>query len=419
MSARSPGLTLITVVSAALGGEDPAGRLVVRALLGEGMPVASRQIVDEDETALELALGGVLCAHGLVVILASPGGSAGDIVRRSLARLTGARLVLNERLLALVEDDFAGRGQAMPQRLDRLALLPQGAELWPAPSGEPGWMLEARGAVIVVLPLGSAHLPVLIEERLKPLTRRRLGAGVSVLRTLLTAGLSAAEAEDRLGPWLGKPGPVSVSTVVVAGDVWVRLLARGSSRQAALGELDPVESAVRSALGDDCYGSDEDTPEAEVGRLLIARALTVSVAESCTGGLLGHRLTNIPGSSRYFECGVIVYSNRAKEELLGVPEPLLRAHGAVSAPVAEAMATGICRLSGARCGLAVTGIAGPEGGTPAKPIGTAFIAAASPPGVDVRHFRFPGGRDAVKWQSAQSALDMLRRALLRLPSSPS
>jgi nicotinamide-nucleotide amidase len=409
---------VLTVASAALGAEDPAGRLVTRALLGEGMPVASRQVVDEDEAALDLALGRMLDARGLVVILAPPGGSAGEIVRRVLARLVGTRLVLNDKLLALVEKEFARRGQAMPHRLDRLGLLPQGAELWPAPSGEPGWMLEAREAVIVVLPLESAHLPALIEERLKPLARRPIGAEASMLRTLLTAGLAAADAEERLGPWLGKGGPVSVSSVLVEGDVRVRLLARAGARQAALGDLSRVESAVRAALGDDCYGSDEDTLEGVVGRLLVERALTVSVAESCTGGLLGHRLTSIPGSSRYFERGVIAYSSRAMEELLGVPEPLRSAHGAVSAPVAEAMATGICRLSGARCSLAVTGIAGPGGGTPTKPVGTVFIAAASPAGVEVRHCRFPGGRDAVKWQSTQSVLDMLRRALLRLPAPP-
>ncbi len=411
------GAHVLTVASAPLGGDDPAGRLVVRALLAEGVPVASRQIVAEAEAALEPALAGALAAGGVVVVLAPPGGSAGDIVRRTLARLTGARLMLNAKLLALLEEDFARRGQAMPHRQDRLALLPHGAELWTAPSGEPGWALETREAVVVVLPLGSAHLAVLIAERLRPLARQRLaGAGAGVLRTLLTAGLSPADAEARLGPWLGKPGPVSVSSVVVDGDVWVRLLARGSSRPSALAALAPVEAAVRAALGHDCYGSEEDTLEAAVGQLLVERALTVSVAESCTGGLLGHRLTNISGSSRYFERGVIVYSNRAKEELLGVPAPLLVAHGAVSAPVAEAMATGICRVSGSPCGLAVTGIAGPDGGTPTKPVGTVFIAAASPSGVDVRHFRFSGGRDAVKWRSAQSALDMLRRALVRSPA---
>ncbi|PYO27741.1 MAG: hypothetical protein DMD86_17430, partial [Candidatus Rokuibacteriota bacterium] len=279
---------VLTVASAPLGGDDPAGRLVVRALLAEGVPVASRQIVDEAEAALEPALAGALAAGGLVVVLAPPGGSAGDIVRRMVARLTGARLMLNDKLLALLEQDFARRGQAMPHRQDRLALLPQGAELWTAPSGEPGWALETREAVIVVLPLGSAHLAVLIAERLRPLARQRLaGAGAGVLRTLLTAGLSPADAEDRLGSWLGKPGPVSISSVVVDGDVWVRLLARGSSRASALAELAPVEAAVRAALGHDCYGSDEDTLEAAVGQLLVDRALTVSVAESCTGGLLG------------------------------------------------------------------------------------------------------------------------------------
>jgi len=148
----------------------------------------------------------------------------------------------------------------------------------------------------------------------------------------------------------------------------------------------------------------------------------VSTAESCTGGLIGHRLTNIAGSSRYVERGVIVYSNQAKEDLLGVPGDLLRAHGAVSAPVAEAMAAGICRISGSPCGISVTGIAGPDGGTLAKPVGTVFIGAAVPgpdaPRIQVRRFRFPGGREAVKWQSSQAGLDMLRRALLSTPVAP-
>src|SRR5206468_3635826 len=135
---------VLTVASAPLGDDDPAGRLVARALLAEGVPVAARQIVDEDQAALEQVLGGALGGGGLVVVLAAPGGSAGDVVRRALARLTGARLVLNEKLLAALEKDFTRRGQAMPHRLDRLGLLPQGAEPWLASSGEPGWALEAR-----------------------------------------------------------------------------------------------------------------------------------------------------------------------------------------------------------------------------------------------------------------------------------
>ena len=408
---------VVTVGAAQLGAaDDPAGLLVARALLAEGVPVASRQVVDEDETAVEEALRGAVEAAALVVVLAQPGGSSGEVMRRVLSRLSGARLALNDKLLAALEEDFARRGQAMPRRLDRLALLPQGAQIWPG-AGEPAWVLEVRRAAVAVLPAGSAMLGSLVESHLRPLARERLGAGQStVLRTLHTTGLAPAAAEVRLDRWLGGVGPVAVSCVQVDGVVWVQLRARAASRPAAEAALAPVEREVREALGPDCWGADEETLEVVVGRLLLERRLTVSMAESCTGGLVGHRLTNIAGSSRYVERGVVVYSNEAKAELLGVPQEMLRAHGAVSAPVAEAMAAGICRISGSACGIAVTGIAGPDGGTLTKPVGTVFVAAAAPgpagPRIEVRRFRFAGGREAVKWQSSQAALDLLRRALL-------
>jgi len=150
--------------------------------------------------------------------------------------------------------------------------------------------------------------------------------------------------------------------------------------------------------------------------LLRERGLSVSVAESCTGGLLGHRLTNIAGSSAYFERGVVVYSNRAKQELLGVPDVVLRAHGAVSAQTAEAMARGVCERTGSACGIAVTGIAGPDGGSDAKPVGTVFIGVDVSGAVACKRFLFRGDRVGVKWQSSQMALDMLRRRLLEIPS---
>jgi nicotinamide-nucleotide amidase len=407
---------IVTVGAARLGAaDDPAGSMVARALLAEGVPVASRQIVDDDEAAVEEALRGAVEAASLVVVLAQPGGSSGEVVRRALSRISGARLSLNDKLLALLEEDFARRGQAMPRRLDRLALVPQGATLWLA-AGEPAWTLEVNRAVVAVLPASSASLGSLVDTHLRPLARQRLGAGEStVFRTLQTTGLSPADVEERLGRWLGADSAVAVSCVPVDGDVWVQLRARAASRSAAAAALAPVEREVRQALGIDCWGGDEDTMEVVVGRLLLERHLTVSMAESCTGGLVGHRLTNIAGSSRYVERGVVVYSNEAKQQLLGVPEAMLREHGAVSAPVAEAMAAGICRISGSPCGIAVTGIAGPDGGTPTKPVGTVFIAAAVPgadgPRITVRRFRFPGGREAVKWQSSQAALDLLRRAL--------
>jgi len=408
------GVRILTVGVAELAGrDDAAGLAVARALRADGVPVASRAVVDEDEAALEATLGPALEGGGVVVVLAPPGGSGGDIVRRVLARLAGVRLVLSDRLLDLLAADSARRGRALPRRLERLALLPQGAQLWMAPDGPPGWALEARGALVAVLPLDAPDLSALVEQHLRPAARDRAGTGgVALVSLLRTAGVSAADAEERLAPWLGKEGPVTVSCLVVDGEVWVRLVARAPSRAVAEAALIAAAPAVRDALGTDCYGVDGESLEVVVGALLRERGLGVSTAESCTGGLVAHRLTNIPGSSRYVERGVVVYSNEAKTDLLGVPADLIRAHGAVSAPVAEAMARGACRIGGTACGVAITGIAGPDGGSPEKPVGTVFVGVASPAGVEVRRFRFAGGREAVKWQSAQAALDMLRRALL-------
>jgi len=418
------GVRIVTVGVAELAArDDAAGLSVARALRADGVPVASRAVVDEDEAALEAALGPALDGGGVVAVLAPPGGSGGDIVRRVLARLAGVRLVLSERLLDLLKADFARRGRALPRRLERLALLPQGAQLWTAPpggggaaappAGPPGWALEVRGALVAVLPLDAPDLSALVEQHLRPAARDRAGAGgVALVSLLRTTGVSAADAEERLAPWLGKEGPVTVSCLVVDGDVWVRLLARAPSRAVAEAALTAAGPAVREALGTDCYGVDGESLEVVVGALLRERGLGVSTAESCTGGLVAHRLTNIPGSSRYVDRGVVVYSNEAKTDLLGVPAELIRTHGAVSAPVAEAMARGVCRIGGTACGVAVTGIAGPDGGSPEKPVGTVFIGVASPAGVEVRRFHFAGGREAVKGQSAQAALDMLRRALL-------
>jgi nicotinamide-nucleotide amidase len=268
------------------------------------------------------------------------------------------------------------------------------------------------GSAAAVLPLQSGDLEALVRARVAPLALARPGGEVAVQRVLYTTGLGPAEAEERLGAWLGREGPVGVSSALVDGDVWVRLRARGGSRTQAEAALALVEHAVRQALGDDCYGADADRLEAAVGRLLVERGLTVSLAESCTGGLLGHRLTGVPESSRFVERGVVVYSGRAKQEMLGVPAAMLEAHGAVSAPVAEAMVRGICRAGGSACGLAVTGVAGPDEGTAQKPVGTVFVGCATPAGVASRRFRFSGDRAAVTWQASQAALDCLRRALL-------
>jgi nicotinamide-nucleotide amidase len=345
----------------------------------------------------------------LTVVVTGPGGSAGETVRRVLARLSGTRLVLNDRMLAALEASYRRHDRPLPRRAERQALLPQGATPWPGEDGEPAWIVDTARGAFAVLPRGTPSAA--LSTQLIDLARGRVGARGVVTRTLRTAGVSLGDLEERLAEWLGREGDVSVSTVPADGEVWVRLRARGATVDAATAALEAVESRVAAALGEDCYGRDGETLEQVVGRRLLERGLTVATAESCTGGLVGHRLTNIPGSSAWFERGVVVYSNRAKQELLGVPEGVLKSHGAVSAPCAEAMARGICAAAHAPCGVSITGIAGPDGGTPQKPVGTVFIGIAVDNDVTTRRFRFTGDRAAVKWQSSQMALDMLRRRL--------
>lgn len=399
------GLRLVGVAADASSGGDPTAP-VQALLVAAGVPVDGRVLVDDDEVALERALAS---DASLTVVVTGPGGSAGETVRRVLARLSGTRLVLNDRMLAALEASYRRHDRPLPRRAERQALLPQGATPWPADDGEPAWTVETSRGAFVVLPRGTPSAA--LATQLIDLARGRLGARGVVTRTLRTAGVSLGDLEERLAEWLGREGDVSVSTVPADGEVWVRLRARGATVDAATAALEAVESRVAAALGEDCYGRDGETLEQVVGRRLRERGLTVATAESCTGGLVGHRLTNIPGSSAWFERGVVVYSNRAKQELLGVPEDILKSHGAVSAPCADAMARGICAAAHAPCGVSITGIAGPDGGTPQKPVGTVFIGVAVEGDVTTRRFRFTGDRAAVKWQSSQMALDMLRRRL--------
>ena len=406
--AVSSGVRLVAIGSPLVTLDDD-GVAVAAALADAGVGLESRTVVDEDEAALERAL---TPPAPLTVLVAGPGGSTGDVTRRVLARVTGARLVLNERMLAALEEQHRRRDRPLPRRDERLALLPQGATVWALPEGEPAWALEGDGTAWVVLPRGGlgAGLAALVID----FARARLGRGAALgARTLRTAGVTLAELEDRLAPWLvpGDAGGDVALTASGEGEVWVRLRARAATPEAAAERLGALERRITEVLGEDCYGRDGDTLEQAVGRRLRARGMTLAVAESCTGGLVGHRLTSVSGSSAFFERGVVVYSNRAKEELLGVPSEILRTHGAVSGPCAEAMVRGICERSGSACGLSITGIAGPDGGTPGKPVGTVFIGLAVPGTVEARHFRFAGGRAAVKWQSSQMALDMLRRSL--------
>jgi nicotinamide-nucleotide amidase len=394
---------IVSVGAPLAGGGHPDVAALAAALAAAGMPAGAHVVVDDDETALEEALR----PDGVVAVVAGVGGSAGDSVRRVLSRITGARLLLSERMRALLDAHYARDDRPVPRAAERLALLPQGATV--ADGDAPVWTLESATAAWTVFLRGRVDDAA--TRTLIALASERLGArGAVAVRTLKTAGVGAEEIEDRLVERLGAQD-VSVTTIPGEGEVWVRIRARGTTHAAAAKRLAEVEEAVSALLGDDGYGRDDESLEEVVGRLLSARGLMLAVAESCTGGLVGHRITGVAGSSAYFDRGVMVYSNQAKQAMLGVDEAILRTHGAVSAPCAEAMARGICERAGTVCGLSITGIAGPGGAVPGKPVGTVFIGLAVRGEVTARRFRFLGDRASVKWQSSVMALDMLRRRL--------
>jgi nicotinamide-nucleotide amidase len=401
------GAVRLVSVGAPVAGAGHADVTAIAAALGAaGLPAGAHVVIADDEIALEQALN----VDGVVAVVADVGGSAGDSVRRVLSGITGARLVLNDRMRELLEARYARFDRPVPRSAERLALLPRGAVV--ADVDEPVWLLESERAVWVVFLRGSGAEGV--ERVLIPLAQARLASrGAVAVRTFKTAGAGAEDIEDRLVEHLGA-GEVTVTTLPLEGEVWVRARARGTTAADAAARLDGVERAIVALLGSDCYGRDGDSLEAVVGRLLSAHGLDLAVAESCTGGLVGHRITGVPGSSAYFERGVMTYSNEAKQEMLGVDEAILRAHGAVSAPCADAMVRGVCERAHAACGIAVTGIAGPGGATPTKPVGTVYIAVAVRGDVETRRFRFHGDRASVKWQSSVMALDMLRRRLEQL-----
>ena len=402
---------LLTVSADPAGIGADAAQAVGRALEREGCPVRARRVVLPEEGAVECALRQAAAGGGFVVA-AGEGEGAGTL-RQALARCLGSRLVLSSRALEAVTSVWAARGQAMPGRAEQLALVPQGATVVvPAEPGEPGILADLASAVVLVLPAGPAAAVSLARAHLLP-RLASAGAGPAVVvRTLRLVGLDVGTAEAELQAALRGADGVSGHALDTGEECWVRVRLRADSPGGAAGAFEALEPALRGAFGAAWYGVDDEALEVVVGRLLRARGWTVALAESCTGGLVGHRLTQVAGSSAYFERGVVVYSNEAKHALLGVPERVLREHGAVSAACAEWMARGARERAGTDIAVSVTGIAGPDGGTATKPVGTVFVGLADRQGAVVERHRFDRDRDGNKALSAVRALDLLRRRCL-------
>ncbi len=379
-----------------------------------GIAVAFKTIVGDDEPDLARALRTALGRADIVLCMGGLGPTEDDRTRETLAKVLGRRLVFRPAIRERIRERFRRRGWPMTSSNLKQCYVIEGAEVLENPNGTaPGQWLEAGRRRVALLPGPPREIKPMFDGLVLP-RLAGLGRGTSARRVLRLAGLGESAMENLLKPvYRAVPDGVTVTTLAGPGDLSIHLTYRGESAKAAAeARLDVLEAAIGRVLGTWIYSRDGAGLEAVVGSLLRGRGATLACAESCTGGLIGHRLTEVAGSSDYFLESAVVYGNGSKVRRLGVPARLIERHGAVSAPVARAMAAGIRRTAGADFGLAVTGVAGPGGGTVRKPVGLVYFALARARGVAVERHIFAGGRSAVKFQASQKALDMLRKALI-------
>ncbi len=392
---------------------DTNSVFLAEELLDIGIETAFKTIVGDDEKDMEDAVRTARERVDVILVTGGIGPTEDDITRKALARVLKKRLVLSDDALKAVKAVFKAKGKEYPGANDRQALIPAGARLLRNPVGvAPGFTLVEDGKFVAVLPGVPAEMQAMFREGLRPALEEHFGGKAVICRKVLhTCGLSESKVNELIQDILKQKRPAVGLTARDTG-VDIRIVAHEGSGARSRSTMERTEAEVRKNLGDAIYGVDGQEMEEVVGALLTQRKRTIAVAESCTGGLISGRITNIAGSSAYFERGAVVYSNAAKTEFLGVPADLIERHGTVSREVAKAMAQGMRERAKTDLGLAVTGIAGPSGGTPEKPVGLVYIALATVDGVTVNENRFLGTRTQVRQRSAQMALDMVRRYLI-------
>jgi competence/damage-inducible protein CinA-like protein len=379
-----------------------------------GWTVVYKTIVGDDPDNLRSLVQGALRRTELVIVMGGLGPTGDDITREAVARALGKDLVLDRSVLERIAERFRSRQIPLHRANRKQAFIIRGAAVLPNDNGTaPGQLIEVGKKRVVLLPGPFHELKPMCEKSVWPLLGKERRGYIS--RVVLKAtGLTESMAEALISDLYPKSSDLGLTILASPGQVEVHLTAFSKvSRLLAEAKLRRLKSRICGRLRTHIFSEAGESLEQVVGLLLIKQKMTLAVAESCTGGLISHRLTNVPGSSAYFLEGAVAYSNAAKVDLLAVPPGLIESYGAVSFFVARAMASGVRRRARADLGLAVTGIAGPDGGTPEKPVGLVFIALSWPGGVEVQKNLFPGKREQVKRQSAQRALDMVRRHLLQ------
>ena len=419
---RTLAIAEIIAVGTEMLGSDrtDTNSLFITARLNElGVEVRAKAVVADHLETLSSAIRNALERADLVVLTGGLGPTDDDLTRQAVAEVVGRPLDEDARIVETIRARFDRRGMRMPDINRRQARVIAGATtLDNAVGTAPGmWVDTGDGQVVLLLPGPPREMRPMFEAALDGPLAGRVGDERLVRRVVRIIGRTESHAEEKLRPlyarWATCSPPIAVTILAARGKIELQLSARDRDTTRASKVLGDAVADVVGVFGADVCSTDGRELEQVVGDLLRARSLRVALGESCTGGLVASRLTDVPGSSDYVERGVVAYSNRAKTELLEVPAALIAEHGAVSEPVALAMAEGARRRAGVEMGVGITGIAGPGGGSEAKPVGTVAIAVAGPgDGRRVRTWLFPGTRHHVKMFSATAAIDMLRRALI-------
>lgn len=416
-------IEIITIGNELTSGEiiDTNSAFMASELMANGFEVTYLTTAGDQEFYIETALQKAQ-EHAEVIIAAGGlGPTADDITTSAAAHALGRHLIINKEVLQELRERFAQRGMEMPLANEKQAFFPSQAEIIPNPLGTAnGFFLRHKGKLFIFLPGVPKELQYLFKEKVLPLLiKEREGKEEKEfwrVRTLKIFGLTESAIADRLRAINLANYSATLAYLPRFPENHVKIIVRGKAEDETERKLLELEKIIREKLAGRVLATDEETLEQIVGQMLRKNKATLAVAESCTGGLIAHRLTQIPGSSDYFERGIVAYSNQAKIEILKVPANIINKNGAVSAPVAEKMAAGVREISNTTLGLGVTGIAGPAGGSAEKPVGTVFIALAAPEGVVSKKYNLAGDREQIKILSAQIALDWVRRYFLNLLS---
>jgi nicotinamide-nucleotide amidase len=399
--------------------EDSNSPFVAEKLTSSGLKVVFKTSVGDDITRIAEALETARSRVDVIIATGGLGPTSDDLTKKAIVKTFKRNLVFHPEILKNIEDSFQKRGIPMPNVNQNQALIPQGTKalsnLWGV---APGIFLEDEKTLFFALPGVPVEMKWMLENEVLPILRTKMSAGSTgtehfiLHRKMNTTGISESALFEKIEKLIDPKEEIKIAFLPSYLGVDIRLTMESEEKNQVQSKLDEYEGKIRNILGSLIYGADEQTLEEVVGKLLLERKKTIAVAESCTGGLIGAKLTNISGSSYYYERGVITYSNESKTELLNVPREMIEKYGAVSEEIAVLMAEGVRKLAGTDYGLSATGIAGPTGGTPQKPVGLVYIGFAHENDSFTERFIFGQDRRSNRERAAQAALNLVRLFLL-------